>query len=357
MLRGALSSLLFLALAVAHPLAAVAQSDTPAPGSSIAILPLRSRGLQPGEQRRIQQKVVSGARGGRVEVVAPEELLARLGTRRAPIDEARRHTDDGVARYRKLDRAGARERFDRAVNLYRASFGEWVDPAGFGNALLWRGAEKLSAGDATGSAADFFLAVTIAPDGAPTLDEFPPAVVEAWEAARLERARRPLADPDPSDLADVLGALDVSALATSHAERVEQSVALELSLWTAAAGSTPARTARVPLAALQEGDLERVSAASTSLASSMRPAALVVTRPPVEIPRADPNRTRTTVPRRPPRDDPRDRRHRGGLWSSPWLWAGIGGIALAGAGAGYLSTQDRAEPREDFKVILVPPES
>lgn len=351
MLRGVLLSLALVLV----PLAASAQPETSPAGGSIAVLPLRSRGLQPAEQRRIQQKVVSGVRGGRMEVVPPEDLLARLGTRRAPIDEARRLTEDGVARYRKLDRAGARERLDRAVNLYRASFGEFVDPAGFGNTLLWRAAEKLSAGEGVASAADFFLAVTVAPELVPSLDEFPPPVVDAWESARAERARRPLADFDPAELADVLAALNVSALATARAEREDQALGLELAVWNAAAGSTPARTARMTLPALLDGDLERVSTASSSLAASLRPSAAIATRPPVEIPRTDPNRTRTTPPPRPPRRD--DRRNRGGFWSSPWVWVGIGGLALAGAGAGFVSTQDRSAPREEFKVVVIPPES
>src|SRR5688500_8672965 len=91
----------------------------------VALLPLRSRGLQPKEQARIEQKVVSGWKSARADVVEPNELLARIARddrRRGALQDARRFRSEGVEKYLGLDRAGARERFDRALALYRDNF-------------------------------------------------------------------------------------------------------------------------------------------------------------------------------------------------------------------------------------------
>ena len=42
------------------------------------------------------------------------------------------------------------------------------------------------------------------------------------------------------------------------------------------------------------------------------------------------------------------------LWKSPWLWVGIGGLALLGAGAGYAASQQGKGSGQGFTVTLVP---
>lgn len=304
----------------------------------VALLPLRSRGLPPAEQKRVAQKVIAGLESARPDVVAPDELFARLSRddrRRAALLDAKRLRAEGVERYLGLDRTAARERLDRALTLYRENFGEYVDPAGYAETHLWRGAERLASNDEAAARGDFAAAASLAPDLAPTMEQFPPTVIEAWQSAAAERARRPIPSDKPESLAAFANALGVGTIAIARVERgAEEGVVLEVLAWTSP--NAPPRSARVVL----EGDLDKASAAAASVA---RPTLTVASRTPEITPR---DITRPPVRRPPPRGNKRN----------PWLWAGVGVLA-AGAAASYLEYDRRqsAGGSEEFGVIIVPP--
>ncbi len=305
----------------------------------VALLPLKSRGLQPQEQKRVEQRVVAGWKSERADVVEPDALLARLTRderRRAALAEARKLRAEGVERYLGLDRAGARERFDRALALYRDNFGEYVDASGYAETHLWRGAERLASGDEPAARADFTAAAAIAPNEAPTLERFPPPVVEAWQQAAS--TRRSLASDTPAELAALAGALGVGTIAIARAERGEEGVVLEVLAWTSV--NTPPRSARVVLPA-QLGDIEKAAGAAASVA---RPT-LSISRSNAEIPPRDITRPPVRRPVRPRRRN-----------NTPWIAAGVGVLAV-GAAAVYFENDRRqgGGPDDPYGVIIVPP--
>src|SRR5438445_10692914 len=117
---------------------AVARAEEP----GLVVLPVRSRGLNPAEQRRVTARVLAGYRAARPDVLGPDEILGRLARderHKAAIDEARRATQDGADRYRNLDFIGAAERFSRALQLYHDHYGLYADPPGMARVHLWRG--------------------------------------------------------------------------------------------------------------------------------------------------------------------------------------------------------------------------
>ena len=314
----------------------------------IAILPLRSRGLTPAEHKRVQSKIATAFRDLRPDVLGPEEIAARLSRddrQRAAFDEAKKLSGEGEEKSRALEHRDALERYDRAIALYRDHFGEYADPSGFGEMYIRRGAERLSGSDSAGARSDFFSAVTVAPDLAPSLDDFPPPVVEGWESARNERGRRVLPVEDAQEIAGLAAALGLGFLASARAERADRAddvVVVDLALWPAARGAT----ARVARATLGAGDPDALVAAVRDVAGPPR-AIAVATRPPEIVRNTDP--ARVDPIRRPPP------RRRGGvpLWRNPWV---LGGAALLVAGAAGVGIAASSQKPNDpgYRVIVTP---
>jgi hypothetical protein len=328
-------------LLVGAALPAVAQS--PEPGG-VAVLPLRSRGLSVAEHRRIAGRVASSFKQARADVLGPEELGARLARderRRSAIEEARRLVADGAEKSLNMESSAAIASYDRALALWRDNFGEWVDAPAMADAFVRRAAEKMDT-DPSGARADLFAAVTIAPDRTPSIDDFPPKVVEAFDAARGERARDSFGADDPKQLAALGAALGTTSVAITRAERgdrIEEGVGVEVAVFAVRLSDRP-RTARAVLPGLGESGIERVDAMVDQV--SGRGPVAVGTR---DIGRPDPIRTPPPI-RRPTRDRP--------LWKNPWIWAGAGAIAVAGGGYGVYTLRQEEEEGPGFKVILAP---
>ena len=204
---------------------------------TIAVMPLRARGLTPAEYRRVQGRVSAAFREGRGagEVILPDEIAARLGRderRRAALEDARRISSEAQERSRALEHREAIDRYDRAISISRDHLLQYSDAGKLADLHLRRAAERLSVNDAPGARSDFLLAVTLAPESPPSLDDYPPPVVEGWEAARLDRVRRPLGPDDGQEIAALAAALGTSAVATTRAEkgdRPDDPVAIEMS--------------------------------------------------------------------------------------------------------------------------------
>lgn len=313
----------------------------------MAILPLRSRGLSPAEHKRIAARLATGFRRIRPDAVAPEDLAARLfrdERRRAALQEARHRLAEGTERSLNVETAAALAAYDRALQLYRENFGELVDPAGVAEAHLRRAIERLDI-DPAAAKADLMAAAGVAPDRILSIDDFPPRVLEAYEAARAEKAREAFPADDSRALAALGAALGTATIAISRAERgdrIEEGIGVEVAIFAARIPDSPPRTARTVVAGLGEG-LERVDAMLDSLAARGGP----VSSRGGDVPRPDPLRTPPRV-RRPAGDRP--------LWKNPWLWAGGGALALLGAGVGAYTLGHEREEGPGFKVILVPPE-
>lgn len=314
----------------------------------IAVLPLKSRGLSPMEHKRLGQRVTAAFRGARADVVSPEDLAARLlrdERRRAQLEEARRLIADGAEKSLNLESAAAIASFDRALALLREAHGAIVDPAVVADAHLKRAAERLES-DPQGARSDLAAAASLAPDRVPSIDDYPPRLVESYDAVRAELARETARPEDPRELASLAAALGTASIAVADAHRAD-GVVLEVSVFSARLPDAPPRTARAVLLSVADG-LDRVDSLVESLGG--RPAVAVSTgRGGDEVPRPNPVRTPPPI-RRPPRPGRP-------LWKNPWVWAGGAALAIAGVGAGvYATREEEKDEGPGFKVILVPPE-
>ena len=316
-------------------------------GSGIALLPMRSRGLSQSEHRRIAMRVAASYRQSRQDVIAPEDLAARLSrdaNRRGALEEARKLVAEGAEKSLNMESAAAMSAYDRAIAIWRDNFGEWVDPVNMAEGYVRRAAERIDV-DAAGARADLFEAVTIAPDKTPSIDDFPPKVVEAHEAARAERAKDSFRADDPRMLAALGAALGTASVGVTRAERGdrnEEGVGVELAVFAVRLSDKP-KTARGVLPGVGDGGLERIDSMVDSLAG----------RGPAISSRDEigtrPNPTRTPPPiRRPIPGGGRP------LWKNPWIWLGAGAAVAAGAGFGVYSSQQEKDEGPGFKVILAP---
>lgn len=328
-----------------HP--ALAQQPQPEAGTGIALLPLRSRGLSPAEHRRIAMRVAASYRQSRQDVIAPEDLGARLSRderRRSALEEARKLVAEGAEKSLNMESAAAVSAYDRALAIWRENFGEWVDAANMADAYVRRAAERMDS-DPGAARADLFEAVTIAPDRSPSLDDFPPKVVEAHEAARLERAKDSFRSDDPRALAALGAALGTASVGVTRAERgdrIEEGVGVELAVFAVRVAEKP-KTVRGVLPGIGDGGMERIDSMVDSLAGRGTPITLrddVGTRP-------NPARTPPAI-QRPRRPGERP------LWKNPWIWVGTGAAVIAGAGLGVYSMQQEKDEGPGFKVILAP---
>lgn len=318
----------------------------PSEAGGVAVLPLRSRGISVAEHRKIAARLSASFEEVRQDVVKPEDLAARLvrdERRRGALEEARTLVAEGAERSLNLESAAAISAYDRALALWRENFGEWADPFAMADAYVRRAAERMDS-DAAAAKADLFAAVTIAPDRMVSIDDFPPRVVEAYEAARLERARNSFAPDDPRVLAALGAALGTATVAVTRAERgdrIEEGVGVEVAVFAVQAADLPPKTRNTTLQGSGDSGLERIDTMIESLAG----------HGPVAIGRTDLVRTnpaRTPPVRRPRR--PGDRP----LWKNPWVWAGTGAAALLGAGFGVYTLQQERDEGPGFKVILAP---
>ena len=315
----------------------------------IAVLPLRSRGLSPAEHQRIETRLAASFRQSRPDVVGPEDIrprLARDERRRAAFEEARRLVAEGASRSLNLESAAAIAAWDRAIAIWRENFGEWADPIAMADAHIRRAAERLEANPAAAKE-DLLAALSIAPERELSIDDFPPRVVQAYQAARAEIARDPFRAQDPRALASLATAIGTASVAFARAEREgpADGVGVEVAVIAARLPEAPPRTARAVLPGLSDG-AERLDAIVDTL--SGRPSATLA-RNGGDVPRPDPIRTPPPVRRPPRRGDGR------ALWKNPWVW-GTGALAILGAGFGvYSMNQDRGGGGgPGFKVILVP---
>lgn len=315
--------------------------------SGVAVLPLRARGLTPAEFRRLQSRVATAFKDTRADVLGPEEIAARLGRdekHRTALEEARRLSGEGQEKSRSLEHREALERYDRAIALYRDHFGEYADPEGLGEVYIRRAAERLSGGDQAGARSDFFSAVTFAPEIAPSLDDFPPPVVDGWEGARNERARRPLPPDDTQEIASLGASLAVSSLASIRAEKTDRpddSVMVELTLWPAHGGTSKSSRAAITV----DGGADALLASVREIAGPPRTA---IARP-LETPRADLVRD----PARPPVRASRPPRSGTPLWRNPWVLGGAALLLAGAAGAGIAASSSQAKD-PGYKVIVTP---
>lgn len=324
-----------------------AAAQTPEGSGGVAVLPLRSRGLTASEHRRIAQRLTASFKQARQDVIGPEEFAARLSRdarRSGALSDARKLVAEGAERSLNLESAAAISAYDRALGIWRENFGEWVDPAAMADAYVRRAAEKMDS-DAGSAKADLFAAATLAPDATPSIDDFPPKVVEAYEAARAERARDSFPPDDARSLSALGAAIGASSIAVTRAERgdrIEEGVGVEVAVFAVRAPELPPKTRRTALPAIAEGGFERIDTMVESLSG----------RGPVVVGRDDigrPNPVRTPPPiRRPRRPDERP------LWKNPWVWAGAGAAAVLGAGVGIYSRQQEQDEGPGFKVILAP---
>lgn len=341
MKRALLAFFVFALVVGAMSRPAVAQ-----PGEGVALLPLRSRGLSPAEHRRIAGRVTASFKQSRGDVIGPDELGARIAKderRRGAIEEARRLVAEGAERSLNMESAAAIAAYDRALLLWRENFGEWVDAAAMADCYVRRAAERLD-GDPSGARADLFAAVTIAPDRQPSIDDFPPKVVEMHEAARAERARDSFPADDSRALAalgSALGAASVAVMRAERGDRFEDGIGLDVAVFAVRTPELPPKARRTALPATAEG-AERIDALVDSLSG----------RGSTIGPRdtgTGPNPVRTPPPiRKPRRAVP--------LYKNKWVWAGAGAAAVLGAGFGAYSMQQEREEDEGpgFRVILAP---
>lgn len=315
----------------------------------IAVLPLRSRGLSPAEHKRLGQRVTAAFKQVRGDVIAPEDLPARLmrdERRRAHHEEARRLVAEGAERSLNLESAAAIAAFDRAISILREAHVEIVDPALGADAHLKRAAELLES-DPAGARSDLAAAASLAPERAPSIDDYPPRLVEAYDAVRAARAREPMRSEDPRALQSLAAALGTASIAIADAHRAD-GVVLEVAVFAARLPDAPPRTARAALLSVADG-LDRVDSLVESLVG--RPTLASNVRGGGEVPRPNPVRTPPPI-RRPTAAPP--------LWKNKWVWAGGAALAILGVGAGAYATRDEEKDEGDgFKVILVPapPES
>lgn len=316
------------------------------PGEGVALLPLRSRGLSPGEHRRISARVAASFKQSRSDVIGPDELAARLAKderRRAAIEEARRLTAEGAEKSLNMESGAAIAAYDRAIAIWLQNFGEWVDPAAMADCFVRRAAERLDS-DPAAARADLFAAVTIAPDRQPSIDDFPPKVVELYEAARADRARDSFPADDSRSLTALGAALGTASVAVMRAERgdrYEDGVGLDVAVFAVRAPELPPKARRTSLPAGSDGG-ERIDALVDALAGR----GTAITSRDGDV-RTNPTRTPPPIrrPRR-PNDKP--------LWKNPWVWVGAGAAAALGAGYGAYSLQQQKEEEPGFKVILAP---
>ena len=308
----------------------------------VVVLPLRSRGLSPAEHRRVASRMAAAFKEARVDVVAPEDLLSRISRderRRASLEEARRLVADGSEKSLNLESAAAIASFDRALAIYRDSFGELVDPIAVADAHLKRAAEKLET-DPAGARADLAAAVMFAPDRVPSIDDFPPKLVEAYDAVRSDRTRDPYR-PEEARIFTAFGAaLGIAQVAVVAATRTEDGVTVDLMLFSTRRPTYPPRLGRALLPTLADA-MEPLGSSVVSLVGRSS----VAIGPGDDVPRPDPVR-------RPP---PVRRRNDTPLWKNKWVWAGGGALAVLGIGFGvYSSQQQEKDEGPGFKVILVP---
>jgi len=341
----------FLAIAAVVVVASASHAAVAQPaegGSGIALLPLRSRGLSQTEHRRIAMRVAASYRQSRQDVIAPEDLAARLSrdaNRRGALEEAKKLVAEGAEKSLNLENAAAMSAYDRAIAIWRENFGEFVDPVNMAEAYVRRAAERMDT-DPASARADLFEAVTIAPDRTPSIDDFPPKVVEAHEAARADRAKDSFRADDPRLLAALGAALGTASVGVTRAERgdrIEEGVGVELAVFAVRLSDKP-KTARGVLPGVGDGGMERIDSMVDSLAGRGTP---IATRD--DIGNGRPNPVRTPPPiRRPGRPGERP------LWKNPWIWLGAAAVAGAGAGFGVYSSQQKKDEGPGFKVILAP---
>lgn len=341
--------LALFALTLLAPALALADGASGAPG--VAVLPPRARGLTPVEYRRLEAGLAATFHELRSDVVDPDDIAARLARderQRAALVEARRLTAEGMEKARALEHAAAIDRYDRAVQTFREHFGEFADPDGLALAYIRRGAERLVINDATGARADFFNAVSVAPDDPPSLDDYPPPVLDAWRQARADRMRRPLPAEDTETLGALGGSLGVGTITTARAEkgdRPDDGIAVEVAVWSVTPrGATPIRTAHATLPI--EGSWDPLAGAVRDAGAPIRVASVpLVAQNDGHVDPAGHNPAR--VPPRPP-----VRPGAPPLWKNKWVWAGAAVLAAGAVGYGVSSSQ-RTESK-GYRVIVTP---
>lgn len=160
--------------------------------------------------------VNAAAARGRTATVSLLRGEPEVAGRRA---EARRAADAGTNAMRSLDVAKAQAEFDRALTLFTASHGAWIDPGELSRLHTTRAKVALIGQDATRMREEFARAMPLHPTKSLDPAAFPPDAVKTFDEVQAAASRSPVAAPPPLVLADIARRTGLRWIVAAEARR------------------------------------------------------------------------------------------------------------------------------------------